>query len=85
MEQPRQDSQPDSRTPHRMPPGHPTPVRVLLRGLELIQALNRYGPMSTAAISQPSVDRARIPAQSASNPTPNPFQTIITGPDRSSQ
>lgn len=48
----RQDSETDGRIPHRMPPGHPTPVRVLLRGLELIQALNRYGPMSTAAISQ---------------------------------
>jgi IclR family mhp operon transcriptional activator len=35
-----------------MPPGHPTPVRVLLRGLELVQALNRPGPMSTAALSQ---------------------------------
>jgi len=40
------------RTPHRMPPGHPAPVRVLLRGLELIQALNRHGPMTTAALSQ---------------------------------
>ena len=40
------------RAPHRMPPGHPAPVRVLLRGLELIQALNRYGPMTTAALSQ---------------------------------
>jgi len=37
---------------HRMPPGHPTPVRVLLRGLELIQVLNRYGPLTTAALSQ---------------------------------
>ena len=38
--------------PHRMPPGHPTPVRVLLRGLELIQVLNRHGPLTTAALSQ---------------------------------
>lgn len=38
--------------PHRMPPGHPTPVRVLLRGLELIQVLNRHGAMTTAALSQ---------------------------------
>jgi IclR family mhp operon transcriptional activator len=37
---------------HRMPPGHPTPVRVLLRGLELIEALNRNGPMTTAALTQ---------------------------------
>lgn len=51
-EQARPQTQADGRTPHRMPPGHPTPVRVLLRGLELIQALNRHGPMSTAAISQ---------------------------------
>lgn len=35
-----------------MPPGHPTPVRVLLRGLELIQVLNRHGPLTTAALSQ---------------------------------
>ena len=41
-----------ARTPHRMPPGHPAPVRVLLRGLELIHVLNRYGPMTTAALSQ---------------------------------
>ena len=40
------------RTPHRMPPGHPTPVRVLLRGLELIQMLNKQGPLTTAALSQ---------------------------------
>jgi IclR family mhp operon transcriptional activator len=32
--------------------GHPTPVRVLLRGLELIQALNQHGPLTTAALSQ---------------------------------
>ncbi len=32
--------------------GHPTPVRVLLRGLEIIEALNRYGPLTTAALSQ---------------------------------
>ncbi len=32
--------------------GHPTPVRVLLRGLELIEALSRHGPMTTAALSQ---------------------------------
>jgi IclR family mhp operon transcriptional activator len=32
--------------------GHPTPVRVLLRGLELLEALNRHGPMTTAALSQ---------------------------------
>ncbi len=37
---------------HRMPPGHPTPVRVLLRGLELIEALNRNGPMTTASLTQ---------------------------------
>lgn len=37
---------------HRMPPGHPTPVRVLLRGLELIEVLNRHGPLTTAALSQ---------------------------------
>jgi IclR family mhp operon transcriptional activator len=43
---------PMSRPAHRMPPGHPAPVRVLLRGLELIQALNRHGPMTTAALSQ---------------------------------
>ncbi|MEY3465259.1 MAG: helix-turn-helix domain-containing protein [Steroidobacteraceae bacterium] len=41
-----------ARGPHRMPPGHPTPVRVLLRGLELIQVLNRQGPLTTAALSQ---------------------------------
>jgi len=41
-----------SRTQHRMPPGHPTPVRVLLRGLELIQVLNRHGALTTAALSQ---------------------------------
>lgn len=43
---------PHGRTPHKMPPGHPAPVRVLLRGLELVQALNRHGPMTTAALSQ---------------------------------
>lgn len=43
---------PTARPAHRMPPGHPAPVRVLLRGLELIQALNRHGPMTTAALSQ---------------------------------
>ncbi|MBM4213758.1 MAG: helix-turn-helix domain-containing protein [Gammaproteobacteria bacterium] len=32
--------------------GHPTPVRVLLRGLEIIEALNRHGPLTTAALSQ---------------------------------
>lgn len=37
---------------HRMPPGHPAPVRVLVRGLELVALLNREGPLSTAAISQ---------------------------------
>jgi len=41
-----------ARPVHRMPPGHPAPVRVLLRGLELIHALNRHGPMTTAALSQ---------------------------------
>ena len=41
-----------ARGPHRMPPGHPTPVRVLLRGLEIIEALNRHGPLTTAALSQ---------------------------------
>ncbi len=40
------------RPAHRMPPGHPAPVRVLLRGLELIQALNRHGPLTTASLSQ---------------------------------
>ncbi len=34
------------------PAGHPAPVRVLLRGLELVQALNRNGPMTTAALTQ---------------------------------
>jgi IclR family transcriptional regulator, mhp operon transcriptional activator len=43
---------PAARPPHRMPPGHPAPVRVLLRGLELIHALNRHGPLTTAALSQ---------------------------------
>lgn len=33
-------------------PGHPTPVRVLLRGLELLQALSRHGPLTTASLSQ---------------------------------
>jgi len=33
-------------------PGHPTPVRVLLRGLELMQALSRHGPLTTASLSQ---------------------------------
>jgi IclR family mhp operon transcriptional activator len=42
----------EGETTHRMPPGHPTPVRVLLRGLELIQLLNREGPLTTAALSQ---------------------------------
>ena len=28
-------------------PGHPTPVRVLLRGLELMQAISRHGPLTT--------------------------------------
>jgi IclR family mhp operon transcriptional activator len=37
---------------HRMPPGHPAPVRVLVRGLEVVALLNRHGPMTTAAISQ---------------------------------
>ena len=37
---------------HRMPPGHPAPVRVLVRGLELMALLNREDPLSTAAISQ---------------------------------
>jgi biotin operon repressor len=32
--------------------GHPTPVRVLLRGLELMQALSRHGPLTTASLSQ---------------------------------
>jgi len=32
--------------------GHPTPVRVLLRGLELVQALNKHGPSTTASLSQ---------------------------------
>jgi IclR family mhp operon transcriptional activator len=35
-----------------MPAGHPTPVRVLLRGLEIIEALNRHGPLSTAGLAQ---------------------------------
>ncbi|MGA1046199.1 MAG: helix-turn-helix domain-containing protein, partial [Phycisphaerales bacterium] len=35
-----------------MPPGHPAPVRVLVRGLEVVALLNRHGPMTTAAISQ---------------------------------
>jgi IclR family mhp operon transcriptional activator len=43
---------PTVRPAHRMPPGHPAPVRVLLRGLELVQALNRHGPLTTAALSQ---------------------------------
>jgi DNA-binding IclR family transcriptional regulator len=38
--------------PHRMPPGHPAPVRVLVRGLEVVALLNRHGPLTTAAISQ---------------------------------
>lgn len=38
--------------PRQTSPGHPTPVRVLLRGLELIQALNQHGPLTTAALSQ---------------------------------
>jgi len=42
----------EGETSHRMPPGHPTPVRVLLRGLELIQVLNSEGPLTTAALSQ---------------------------------
>jgi len=33
-------------------PGHPTPVRVLLRGLELMQVLSRHGPLTTATLSQ---------------------------------
>ena len=33
-------------------PGHPTPVRVLLRGLELMQAISRHGPLTTATLSQ---------------------------------
>jgi IclR family transcriptional regulator, mhp operon transcriptional activator len=37
---------------HKMPAGHPTPVRVLLRGLEIIEALNRHGPLSTAGLAQ---------------------------------
>lgn len=37
---------------HRMPPGYPAPVRVLVRGLEVVALLNRHGPMTTAAISQ---------------------------------
>ncbi|MBM4192427.1 MAG: helix-turn-helix domain-containing protein [Gammaproteobacteria bacterium] len=32
-------------------PGHPTPVRVLIRGLELMQALSRHGPLTTASLS----------------------------------
>jgi len=32
--------------------GHPTPVRVLLRGLELIKVLSRHGPLTTATLSQ---------------------------------
>jgi len=36
----------------RAPAGQPTPVRVLLRGLEIVQALNRHGPLTTAALSQ---------------------------------
>ncbi|MFM7627408.1 MAG: helix-turn-helix domain-containing protein [Gammaproteobacteria bacterium] len=35
-----------------MPPGHPAPVRVLVRGLEIMALLNREGPLNTAAISQ---------------------------------
>jgi IclR family transcriptional regulator, mhp operon transcriptional activator len=35
-----------------MPPGHPTPVRVLVRGLEVMVLLNRHGPLTTAGISQ---------------------------------
>jgi DNA-binding IclR family transcriptional regulator len=38
--------------PHRMPPGHPAPVRVLVRGLEVMALLNCHGPLTTAAISQ---------------------------------
>lgn len=38
--------------PRRMPPGHPAPVRVLVRGLEVVSLLNRHGPLTTAAISQ---------------------------------
>lgn len=37
---------------HKMPAGHPTPVRVLLRGLEIVEALNRHGPLSTAGLAQ---------------------------------
>jgi IclR family mhp operon transcriptional activator len=44
------DAAPDAA--HRMPPGHPAPVRVLVRGLEVVALLNRHGPLSTAAISQ---------------------------------
>ena len=33
-------------------PGHPTPVRVLLRGLELMQVLSRHGALTTASLSQ---------------------------------
>ncbi|MSQ99985.1 MAG: MarR family transcriptional regulator [Gammaproteobacteria bacterium] len=43
---------PGARPPHKMPPGHPTPVRVLLRGLELIRVLSSQGPLTTAALSQ---------------------------------
>ena len=43
---------PDPPRPHEMPPGHPTPVRVLLRGLEIIAALNHHGPLSTAGLTQ---------------------------------
>jgi len=32
--------------------GHPTPVRVLMRGLEIIEALNRQGSLTTAALSR---------------------------------
>ena len=35
-----------------MPPGHPAPVRVLVRGLEVMVLLNRHGPLTTAGISQ---------------------------------
>ena len=35
-----------------MPPGHPAPVRVLVRGLEVMALLNCHGPLTTAAISQ---------------------------------
>lgn len=38
--------------PRRTSSGHPSPVRVLLRGLELIQALNQHGALTTAALSQ---------------------------------